>query len=96
MKQALRRHTLDSHPWTVLVLAAALTSIACGGDINVTAPKFPTFTSQGEGFQVAGTLTAVDGEIVPDLDTADIIALGPARASLEAGESVIFEFAHLR
>jgi len=146
--------------WVTLLLAAALTSFACSGEVNVTAPEFPTFTSEGQGFHVAGTLTAVEGsvreatilfdgremlgarafcaksggcnelyldaatfgatsgehtiafqvlrqsssrvkykvegEIAPDLDTADNIALGPARATLEAGESVIFEFEHLR
>ncbi|MGB5891989.1 MAG: hypothetical protein WBH75_18685 [Thermoanaerobaculia bacterium] len=159
-KQALRRHTLESLKWMVLLLAAAVTSIGCSGEVNVTTPEFPTFTSQGQGFQIDGTLTAdvgsvleatilfdgremlgarsicakpggcdqlhlqaatfgatsgrhtiafqvlrqsssrveykVEGEIVPDLDTADNIALGPARATLEAGESVIFEFDHLR
>ena len=126
--------------------------------VNVTAPEFPTFESQGQGFQVAGTLSADNGsvleatilfdgremlggrafcakpagcnqlylqastfgatagqhtiafqvlhqsssrvkykavgEIEPDLDTADNIALGPAQATLEAGESVSFEFDH--
>jgi hypothetical protein len=145
--------------WLTLLLAATLTSIACSGEVNVTAPEFPTFTPQGQGFQVVGTLTAVEGsvqeatflfdgremlgarafcakpggcdqlhlqaatfgataghhtiafqvlrqsssrveykvegEIVPDLDTADRIALGPAQATLEAGESVIFELEHL-
>ena len=160
MKQALSRHTLDSRLWLILLLAATLTSFACSGEVNVTAPEFPTFESQGQGFQVDGTLTAddgsvleatilldgremlgarafcaqpggcdqlhlqaatfgataghhtiafqvlrqsssrveykVEGEIVPDLDTADLIALGPALATLKAGESVMFEFDHLR
>jgi hypothetical protein len=146
--------------WVTLLLAVALISFACSGEVNVTAPEFPTFESQGQGFQVAGTLTAdegsvleatilfdgremlgarafcakpngcnelqldaatfgatsgqhtiafqvlrqsssrvkykVEGEIEPDLDTAYNIALGPAQATLEAGESVIFEFEHLR
>lgn len=158
MKQALNRHTLDSRMWVTLLLAVALTSFACSGEVNVTAPEFPTF--EGQGFQVAGTLSAdegsvleatilfdgremlgarafcakpngcnelqldaatfgatsgqhtiafqvlrqsssrvkykVEGEIVPDLDTADNIALGPAQATLEAGESVSFEFDHIR
>jgi hypothetical protein len=160
MKQALNRHTLDSRMWVTLLLAVALTSFACSGEVNVTAPEFPTFESQGQGFQVAGTLTAdegsvleatilfdgremlgarafcatpngcnelhldaatfgatsgqhtiafqvlrqsssqvkyeVEGEIVPDLASADDIALGPKRATLEAGESVAFEFHHVR
>lgn len=160
MKQALCRHTLESRKWMVVLLAAAVISIACSGEVNVTAPEFPTFEAQGQGFQVAGTLTAVqgsvleatilfdgremlgarafcdnsggcnqlhldaatfgatagqhtiafqvlrqsssrvkykvEGEIVPDLDTAESIALGPVQATLEAGESVAFEFHHIR
>jgi hypothetical protein len=38
----------------------------------------------------------VEGEIEPDLATADHIALGPQQETLEAGESVAFEFHHVR
>lgn len=158
MKQILSRLALDSRMWVILLAAVAITSLACNGEVNVTAPQFPTFEAQGQGFQVAGTLKAVDGslqeatilfdgremlgarefcansggckqlrldastfgatvgqhtiafqvlrqsssrveyevegEIVLDLATADPIELGPERATLEAGESVSFQFQH--
>ena len=64
MKQALRHHALASRMWVIPLLAAAIISIACSGEVNVTAPKFPDYTAQGQGFQVAGTLDAVDGSVL--------------------------------
>ena len=160
MKQSHSRLALNFRMWLIPLVAAALLSIACSGEVNVTAPEFPTFTSQGQGFQVSGSLAAVDGsileatilfdgremlgarafcanpggcnqlyldaatfgatagqhtiafqvlrqsssrvkydvegEIVPDLATVAHIALGPQRATLEAGDSVAFDFNHVR
>ena len=159
MNQALIPVGFDSRFWPIVLLVAALASVGCNNDVNITGPEFPTLTPQWQTFQIVGTMTAeegwiqeatilydgielvgaravcvdndgcrqlqlratsigatagrhtiafqvlrqsrnridysVEGEVLAELGPADHIVLGPVQRTLEAGQSVTFEFDHL-